>query len=268
MIRKYFQVYTPRHHAHPGYQICMSAVREQIKMVNLEELSAKELYELAKKKEQEEALQEQLLGRINEIKATREQVKITYQEVLKDIDQQLEELGKQRQTVVADHKKELEELNLELEQLIQEVEESQEALAEASSAEKEAAQRKEQDEAAEAAASKAAAAKAEAKPAPPPEKPAAAKPAEKPAPQPAASAKSPAKGPLSKEEELDLLMEHMVTFMKGRAYISESLLREKLQVAKFKPATNLNKLLETLVQQARLVRRNGSNYVLGRVKKK
>jgi DNA repair exonuclease SbcCD ATPase subunit len=242
----------------------MSEVREQIKMVNLEELSAKELYELAKKKEQEEALQEQLLGRINEIKATREQVKITYQEVLKDIDQQLEELGKQRQTVVADHKKELEELNHELEQLIQEVEESQEALAEASSAEKEAAQRKEQDEAAEAAASKA----AEAKPAPPPEKPAAAKPAEKPAPQPAASAKSPAKGPLSKEEELDLLMEHMVTFMKGRAYISESLLREKLQVAKFKPATNLNKLLETLVQQARLVRRNGSNYVLGRVKKK
>ena len=73
---------------------------------------------------------------------------------------------------------------------------------------------------------------------------------------------------MSVEEEQNLLMEHMIAFMKGRSYISESLLREKLQVAKFKPATNLNKLLDALVKEARLVRRNGNNFVLGRVKTK
>jgi chromosome segregation ATPase len=214
-------------------------------MVNLEELSAKELYQLAKKKEQEEALQQQLQGRINEIKTTREQLKISYQEILQDIDDKLEELGKQRQDVVAEHKKELEELNQELEQLIKEVEESQMALAEASSAEKEVAQRKEQEEAAS---SKEEEAAEEAK-------------------EKAPTTVKSAGGEMGKDEEMDQLMEHMVNFMKGRSYISESLLREKLQVVKFKPATNLNKLLDALVQQARLVRRNGNNYVLGRRKK-
>ncbi len=230
-------------------------------MVNLEELSAKELYELAKKKEQEEALQEQLLGRINEIKTTRDQLKISYQEILQDIDAKIEELASQRQTVVAEHKKELEELNQELEQLIQEVEESQEALAEASSAQQEVAQRKEQDE--EPVVEEEESAKAEEKPAPV-SKPEPAK-AESPAPAP--EKKAPPKA-MSKEEEMDLLMQHMAQFMKGRSYISESLLREKLQVVKFKPATNLNKLLDALVQQARLVRRNGNNFVLGRIRAK
>jgi hypothetical protein len=73
---------------------------------------------------------------------------------------------------------------------------------------------------------------------------------------------------MTKEEEMDLLMEHMIAFMKGRSYISESLLREKLQVVKYKPATNLNKLLDALVKEARLVRRNGNNFVLGRIKAK
>lgn len=231
-------------------------------MVKLEELSAKELYELAKKKEQEEALQEQLLGRIKEIQTTREQLKISYEEILKDIDDKIEELASQRQAVIADHKKELEELNQELETLIKEVEESQVALAEASSAKKEVEQRKEQEE-------EVPVLEEVAEQEPPVEKKAEAKPEPKAASSTATEKKAatPAVN-MSKDEELDLLMEHMVTFMKGRSYISESLLREKLQVAKFKPATNLNKLLETLVQQARLVRRNGNNFVLGRVKPK
>ena len=229
-------------------------------MVKLEELSAKELYELAKKKEQEEALQEQLLGRIKELKTTREQLKISYEEILKDIDDKIEELASQRQGVIADHKKELNELNQELEKLIKEVEESQVALAEASSAKKEVEQRKEQEE-------EVPVLEEVAEEEPPVEKKSEAKSEPKAAP-PAAEKKAAPAGNMSKDEELDLLMEHMVTFMKGRSYISESLLREKLQVAKFKPATNLNKLLETLVQQARLVRRNGNNFVLGRVKPK
>lgn len=230
-------------------------------MVKLEELSAKELYELAKKKEQEEALQEELLGRIKEIKTTREQLKISYDEILKDIDDKIEELTAQRQAVIADHKKELDELNQELEKLIKEVEESQVALAEASSAEKEVEQRKEQEE-------EVPVLEEVAEEAPATEKKAEAKPKPKAASTPATEKKAAPAGNMSKDEELDLLMEHMVTFMKGRSYISESLLREKLQVVKFKPATNLNKLLETLVQQARLVRRNGNNFVLGRIKPK
>ncbi len=206
-------------------------------MVNLEEMSAKELYELAKKKEQEETLQGKLQDRINEIKITREQLKTTYQEILKDIDEKLEELDKQRQTVIADHKKELDELNQELEKLIHDVAESQIALAEASSAEQEVANRKEQDAATES---------DEKKP---------------------TTEKSGGQAGISRDEEMDLLMKHMANFMKGRSYISESLLREKLQVVKFKPSTNLNKLLDALVQQARLVRRNGNNYVLGRKRK-
>lgn len=238
-------------------------------MVNLEELSAKELYELARKKEQEEALQEQLLGRIHELETTREQLKTAYEEELKEIEERLEELAVRRQAAIDKHKDELNALNLELEKLIQEVKESQLAVEQASSAEEEVKQAQLANQHAEkpeiAPEKEIAEAKAEEEPTPVEEAtPAAEKPAEEPAP----TAKPAASKSAIMEEEMEVMMQHVTAFMKGRAYISESLMKEKLQAAKFRPSTNFNKLLDTLVKQARLVRRNGNNYVLGRAKGK
>lgn len=216
-------------------------------MVNLEELSAKELYELARKKEQEEARLAQMQEQLRALKLERETLIKKHEEALAETDRQLQELTRQREKMLKEHESALSALDARLKKLGAETTAKKAAVNEASAAKPATPSRPSlvQEEL------------------PPPsdeEETPAQKADTPPAHKPREKAKSDA-------EELEILMEHLRKIMKGRSYISDSLLREKLQAANYKPA-NLGKLLETLVRQARLVRRSGGNYVLGRQTKK
>lgn len=253
----------------------------QSTMVNIEELSAKELYELAKKKEQEEARLVQMQEQLTKLTAQREAVIKKHQEDLAYADRKIEELRNQRQVLLDDHRKALASLDKELQQLREDC------------ASKKAAVNKPV-----VASAPLTAAKTQPKPAAPMARPAVKAPPAKeelPPPleeevgiedidesdldidlgvdlgpeddEPQSSAAQKDKRKPSTDEQLDELMGHILKIMKGRSYISETLLKEKLAQANFRP-DNLSKLLDTLVRQTRLVRRSGGNYVLGRAAKK
>jgi hypothetical protein len=238
-------------------------------MVNIEQLSAKELYELAKKKEQEEARVAEMQEQLKKLETEREGLIKKHEEELAYTDRQIEELASQRERMIEGHNKALSILEQKLKTLR---EETNKAAAQEPAPAKEEAPKKPETEVAKAPAP----AKEETQKKPETEAvkaPSPAKPKEgmvgedlpppsDDEPEQEVREKAKAKGG-SEADELNTLMEHMHQIMKGRSYISDSLLREKLQSLKFKPA-NLSKLLDTLVRQARLVRRSGGNYVLGR----
>lgn len=236
-------------------------------MIDIEQLSAKELYELARKKELEEAHQAQMQEQLTELTARREQLIDKHQEALADTDRQIEELNSQRKELLEVHERALTSLDEELARLK-----------------------------AEMTTQKAAARTTTEKPEPVPAGPTAATTSpEDTAVTGEAIHSTPTAGtePLLSEQEelpppieedgneqseekkkgkdeseqLELLMGHIQKMMKGRSYISEGLMKEKLNFANFKTA-NLGKFLDTLVRQSRLVRRSGGNYVLGRAAKK
>lgn len=237
-------------------------------MVNIEELSAKELYELAKKKEQEEARLVQMQEQLTKLTSQREAVIKKHQEDLAYTDRKIEELRKQRQALVDDHRKALDSLDKELQQLREDCASKKDAVDKPLAAHPPAA-------------------KTQPKPAAATAKPAVkAPPAKEKLPPPleeevgiedidesdldidlGVNLDQAGKHKPSTEEQLDELMGHILKIMKGRSYISEGLLKEKLNLANFKTAT-LSKLLDTLVRQTKLVRRSGGNYVLGRAAKK
>lgn len=240
-------------------------------MVNIEQLSAKELYELAKKKEQEEARVAEMQEQLKKLETEREGLIKKHEEELAYTDRQIAELSSQRERMIEGHNKALSILEKKLKTLS---EEAGKAAAPTPAPAKEQAPQKPETAAADVAAPAPAPAKEETQAKAETETAkAAAKPREAivgedlPPPsddEPEQETREKAKAKGSAEaDELDVLMEHMHTIMKGRSYISDSLLREKLQSLKFKPA-NLSKLLDTLVRQARLVRRSGGNYVMGR----
>lgn len=225
-------------------------------MVNIEELSAKELYELAKKKEQEEARLAQAREQLKKLEDERGELLRKHQQDLAETDRQIEELKARKERLVDGHQKALAILEKRITSLSEEVDAKKVAASEAKQAA--TVQKKAETPPAD-------------KPAEPPKPPL---PKEDLPPPSDEAEEPPAQEPERKKEkgrseaeEMEILLEHLQKIMKGRSYISDSLLREKLQAAKFKPA-NLSKLLDTLVKQAKLVRRSGGNYVLGRMAKK
>jgi len=224
-------------------------------MVNLEELSAKELYELAKKKEQEEARLAQLQEQLKSLEAEREELISKHQEDMADTERRIRELQAQRERMEEGHKKALAILEKKLKTLGEEAEEKKDAAA-AATPEKAPVEPKQEAKTPvqEPAAKEAPLVKEDLPP-----------PVDEDEPKQDGSRKK--EKARNEAEEMEVLLEHLHRIMKGRSYISDSLLREKLQAAKFKPS-NLSKLLDTLVRQAKLVRRSGGNYVLGRAAKK
>ncbi len=214
-------------------------------MVNIEELSAKELYELAKRKEQEEARLAQMQQQLTELKGKREQMIQRHEEELAYTDQKIDELTRQRKAMVESHQKALAALDQELK------------TAQTQCDDKKSTAKKLEAQASQSSREKTSQPVLEKEELPPPVDN---------GPNNGAGAKEKGK-PKSEEEELDLMMEHIIKMMKGRSYISEGLMREKLSVADFK-STDLRKLLDTLVRQKRLVLRSGGNYVLGKNAKK
>lgn len=211
-------------------------------MVNIEELSAKELFELAKQKEREEARIAQMQEQLGELMVKREQMVKEYQQGLAYTDRQIEELKRQRQVMIENHQKAIASIEVEIKKLRGQCEEKK-------------------------------AQKDDLPTMPPAASAAATSPADREdLPPPASESPEETKGSEKRKkrtepEELVLLMEHIHKIMKGRTDISESLLREKLTLAKFR-ATNLSKLLDALVRQSQLGRKSGGNYILGKAAKK
>lgn len=215
-------------------------------MVNIEELSAKELYELAKKKEQEEAKLAQMQQQLTELKSKREQMIRRHEEELAYTDHKIDELTRQRKGMVENHQNELAALDQELRTIQTQCDDKENAARKLEAQESQSSRKT-------------------ASPQPVIEK------EELPPPvgnNQVSGAGSKEKGkPKDEEDELDIMMEHIIKMMKGRSYISEGLMREKLSLVNFK-SPNLRKLLDTLVRQNRLVLRTGGNYVLGKAAKK
>lgn len=215
-------------------------------MVNIEELSARELYELAKKKELEETRIAQLQEQLSETIAKRDTMVKEYQQGLAYTDRQIEELKAQRQEMVEKHQKALASIEVELKKLRTRCEERK--------------------------ANKTTLPPSIITDSPPAAAPAVSAPPDREDLPPPTVQRTEQRGLETRKkkgeaEELTLLMEQIHKIMKGRTDISESLLREKLNLAKFRPP-NLSKLLDALVRQSQLSRKSGGNYVLGKAAKK
>ncbi|MCW9089312.1 MAG: hypothetical protein OQK54_07270 [Gammaproteobacteria bacterium] len=235
-------------------------------MVDIAELSAKELYELARKKELKEARQAQMQEQLTELKARREQLIDKHQEALADTERQIEELDNQRKELLEVHERALTSLDEELARL--EAEMSTQKATPATTEKPEptpagpTASTPSSDDTTAAVETIRSAPTAGTEPLLPEQE-------ELPPPigEDVDEHREGKKKGKDESEQLELLMEHLQKMMKGRSYISEGLMKEKLNFANFKTA-NLGKLLDILVRQSRLVRRSGGNYVLGRAAKK
>jgi hypothetical protein len=196
-------------------------------LVNLDEMSAEQLFELANRKKQEEAevaKRAAALERVNEVRKRREQLTREYEQALAANDKEMQALQKQREQLITKHQAAL-------------------ALVDKTLAELEGDMRGSE---------------------PPVAKPAAAKPSTpKPATViPAAAAEpetAPARRGGDKDGRTEELVEVVMEIMVGRQSISESLLKEQLR-SRGHSAAELGKVLEQLVREGRLASRGYGNY--------
>lgn len=194
-------------------------------LVNIEELSAEELFELAQKKKSEEAdaaRRAAVQERVNEARKRREQIVREFDQALAANDQELQALQKAREQLITRHRAALAVIDKNLSDL--------------------------EKESAAAVAVPAAAAKPVAAAAPPPT-PAAAVP---PAPRPPARA-----------ETSENLPEAIMELLVGRNTISESLIKEQLRLRGLN-TSDLSKVLDKLTREGRLVNRGSGNYGPGK----
>lgn len=193
-------------------------------LVNIEEMSAEQLFELANKKkhaEEEAAKRAAAQERIGEVRKRREQLMREYEQALAANDKELQALQKQREQLITKHQAALALVDKTLTELEQDM-----GGGEAPTA----------------------------KPAPV-SRPAAA------APEPAAAPAKPApvRRASDKPSRLDELADVVLEIMATRQSISESLLKEQLR-ARGVAATDLSKVLDQLVRDGQLVSRGYGNY--------
>lgn len=217
--------------------------------IDLSKLSAKELYELARQKEQEEQQQAALNEELNQLKAQHEELLTGHQQTLGRVDGEISQLQAQRERLINEHDTELAKLNGKIKTTRQQLVQQQTAPKPVSTA-------------------PAAAAKIEtAKPVNP--EPATGKKPE--TTPPTASAKnaaataspSAAAAAASAASDIDELFKIIIELMRSREYISDTLLKEKLKGMGHTSA-NLSKQLEQLVKDKKLIRKSGGSYVLGK----
>lgn len=198
-------------------------------LVNIEDMSAEELFELANRKkqaEQEAAKRAAALERIGEVRKRREQLMREFEQALAANDKEMQALQKQREQLITKHQAALALIDKNLAEL-------------------------EQDIAAGEAAAQPAKAAAPAK------APAPATPKVEPAPE------KPARRASDKAEPADELGDLIMEIMAGRQSISESLLKEQLR-SRGHSSTDLGKTLERLVREGRLLNRGYGNYAPGK----
>jgi len=198
-------------------------------LVNIEEMSAEELFELANRKkraEEEAAKRAAAQERINEVRKRREQLMREYEQALAANDKEMQALQKQREQLITKHQAALALVDKTLAELEQDIRGSE----------------------------------------PAPAKPAAraAAPASRvPESEPAAEKTPPARRAGDKASRLDELADVVMEIMSTRQSISESLLKEQLRSRGLSSA-DLGKVLDQLVRDGQLVSRGYGNYAPGK----
>lgn len=203
--------------------------------IDVQQLSAKQLFELATQKlhqEQKQAQRAELLARVAELKEAQERLIATHEQALAILDREYLALKQKRDQLVADHQAKL----VAIEQQINEITSSEPVPVAAPLL----------------------------SPAPSvipstvaPVAPVATSPTvSTPDPFPLPGATPPSR--TAPEEGLPAAI---VEAMKGRNDISDSLLREKLRVRGY-PLGNLNKILEKMVRDGMIASKGGGNYSL------
>jgi DNA repair exonuclease SbcCD ATPase subunit len=195
--------------------------------VDISKLSSKELFELAKRREQEEQEANKRQEHLKAAQTKREELIKKHEGALAATDKAIKELKEKREKQVADFEAALVPVEQEIKKL--------ERLVKEDIARSEAAE--------------------------PPPKPAAAAPVAPPSATKPAAPKTPAAVEGSTEELYGLIR----NMMRNRSYISESLLKENLKSAGFETA-NLRKQLEQLMREGRLDNKGRGNYALGKRK--
>jgi FtsZ-interacting cell division protein ZipA len=209
--------------------------------VDLSKLSSKELFELAKQREQEEQQAVVRLENLNAARVKREELIAKHEAAIAATDKAIQELQEQREQQLTDFEAALAPLELEISELEGEVK------ADEARAEEEAAE---------------------------PQRTLA--PAEPPRPQNSNTPRSTAATPQASEatpprtvskgsNTTDDLYKLIRSMMRNRTYISESLMKEKLKAAAF-DTSNLRNQLDQLIYEKRLDKKGAGNYTLGKRK--
>lgn len=196
--------------------------------IDLSKLSAKELYELAQRKEKEEQEATERQGKVDELKKRREAMLSEHKSVLLLTDKKIRDMQEQREKLIADHEAAVAKIDQEIQAL---------------------------------AGQPASLTPPMANTLPPVAKPATAEkrtPEAKPEPLPKSTTKAGAA-----EGDTDQIKSTLRQIMNKRPYISASLLKEKLASYGVKPA-NFNKELEQWVRNGWFDRQGMGNYVLGK----
>jgi hypothetical protein len=216
---------------------------------NLENLSSQELFELARKRlqqEQEDARRAEMIARTAELRKRNEDMLAQHRHALAELDKELQALQQRREKLLAEHQRAIAELARELQAL-------------------------------ESPLNQAAAPAVPSRPVPEPSVLAAATPAFEskpvtPAPArddhesplaataPAVETRAAAPSPARQDNDSEV-SDAVVEAMRGRNDISESLLREKLR-NKGISVSDLHKHLEKMVRAGTIVSRGGGNYSL------
>jgi hypothetical protein len=220
--------------------------------IDLSKLSAKELFELALRKEQEEQLLVQRQAQLAELQKQRGLLISAHDVALADIERKITELTSQRAKLIVDHEKSMSAIGKEIGELMRQIE---------------AEMAKPAAPTAPAIKPSAAVPPRAATPAAPPPKPAPAPVAPPPpapaAPAPAASLASEAAMGMITIDDKDELFEKVRELMRTRSFISHSLLKEQLKTKGYN-IPNLSKLVDQLIREGKLASAGGGNYALGK----
>ncbi len=199
--------------------------------IDISKLSAKELFELARQKEQEEQKQAEFNEHLNKLKQQRDEMLGKFKRALAKLDGEIKQLQTQRDQLMSDHDQDLSRLNGE-------IEETEERVGDLDALEL-------------------------TEPPKPSEKPAAKSTEASKTKTEREDEKEQTKPPPRKEADSEELLEEIKTLMRSREYISESLLKERLRGMGYS-SLNLTKGLEKLTKEKYLIRKSGGSYILGK----
>ncbi len=205
--------------------------------VDINNLSSKDLFELAKRKEKVEQEATQRVKRLAEVRKQKAQLIARHEETLAATDKAIRELQEKRTRLVSDFKTALTPIELDIQELERKVKADQ--VKASSSAPKETI----------------------------PVAPTPLGTPVKSVPQQAAPASQPktASSPTDAADSSEKLLEKIRKIMQSRSYISESLLKEKLKANGFDTG-NLKQDIEKLIRDGKLEKKGPGNYALGKKK--
>lgn len=208
--------------------------------VDIKTLSSKELYELAKRKEQVEQEAQQRVSRLADARKQKAELIAQHEAAIAATDKAIQELQEKRTRLVAEFKVTLAPIELDIQELEGKIKSAQ-----------------------------AASSTAQQEPTPTPLSPietitieAAAAPPIENEPEPS---EPPKESAASVADSSDELMDKIRHIMRSRTYISESLLKEKLKANGF-DTHNLKTDIEKLIREKKLEKKGIGNYALGKRK--